>query len=28
MAKLYSIRVIEARDQKEAVKSLAAMIKK
>jgi transcription elongation factor Elf1 len=28
MAKLYNIRVIEARDQKEAVKSLATMIKK
>jgi hypothetical protein len=28
MAELYNIRVIEARDQKEAVKSLATMIKK
>jgi 2-phosphoglycerate kinase len=28
MAELYNIRVIEARDQKEAVRSLAKMIKK
>ena len=28
MAELYNIRLIEARDQKEAVKSLAMMIKK